>query len=296
MGILDGQVCVVTGAGRGLGRAYAQALAAAGAKVVVNDNGCQLGGYGSSHEPADTVVREIRAVGGTAIANYEDVTGWESAGRIMQSAVHEYGRLDTLITNAAVDRRGWVLELTPADWEATLQAHVYGSLHCSLQAAKVMRNQGGGAIVNVSSGAFMAGTLRLAPYVVSKGATYSLMRALSQELAVYDIAVNALFPSGLTRATLAYVTSLHTEEGLPEAQMLKQLAARQESELMGPLVVYLASPAGRKVTGQVFGLVREQATVLGLPQTSRVAVAPGKHWDVESLAKVMPKLVNQPSR
>lgn len=149
---------------------------------------------------------------------------------------------------------------------------------------------GWGTIVTVSSGAFHAGTLRLAPYVVAKGATFSLMRALSQELAPYNINVNALFPTGLTRSTLAWTVSLHSEEGLPEIQMLKGLLDRQDTDLMGPLLVYLASPAGKRVTGQTFGLIRDSASLYALPSNPKMAPAPGERWDVESLAQVMPKL------
>ncbi len=181
---LDGQVAVVTGSGRGLGRAYALALAAEGAAVVVNDKGTELNGTGASTTPAETVVREIKAAGGKAVANYEDVSDFNAAGRIVEAALKNFGRLDVMITNAGADRRGPILDLTPEDWEATLRIHLFGSINCAVQAGRVMREQKSGAIIIITSSAFYSPSypMKLGPYAVSKGGTYALMDALSQEL------------------------------------------------------------------------------------------------------------------
>ena len=123
-GRLDGQAAVITGAGRGIGRAYALALAEEGASVVVNDLGGDIEGLGKSSTPADDVVREIEGAGGRAVANYDDVTDFEAAGRIVQAAVFSFGRVDVIITNAGMDRRGNLYARTADDWDATLQGHV----------------------------------------------------------------------------------------------------------------------------------------------------------------------------
>ncbi len=289
---LSGQVAIVTGSGNGIGRAYAKALAGQGASLVINDLGCDMTGRGASHEPADKVVEEIVEAGGKAVANYEDVATWEGAGRIVQTAVKAFGRLDTIVCNAGADRRAWVLDLTPEDWERTLRIHLFGNINCALQAAKVMKEQGqGGAIINITSGSYYQGTLRLAPYVVSKGGIYSLMRSLSQELRQYNISANCISPGALTRATRAWVQSLADVEKLPAEVVQARRDNFQEPEHMGPLAVFLASPEGRKITGQVFGLTRDQATVLGLPTTGKVTYAKMEKFDLENIAAVMPKLV-----
>ena len=197
-GRLDGQAAVITGAGRGIGRAYALALAEEGASVVVNDLGGDIEGLGKSSTPADDVVREIEGAGGRAVANYDDVTDFEAAGRIVQAAVFSFGRVDVIITNAGMDRRGNLYELTADDWDATLKVHVYGSFNCSWHAANHMREQGSGAIINVASAAVYMGVPQRSAYCASKGAIYGMMRTLSQELEPFGVSVNCIMP-GLTR-------------------------------------------------------------------------------------------------
>ena len=165
-GILEGQIVVVTGSGRGLGRAYALAMAAEGAKVVVNDR---------DREPAQAVANEITATGGSATVCVEAVGTREAARNLVATAIEHFGGIDVMITNAGADRRGPLLDLSDDDWEFTIRTHVFGSILCSVEAAKAMRDQGrGGAIINVTSDAFYMGMATLAPYCVSKGGTYAL--------------------------------------------------------------------------------------------------------------------------
>ncbi|HEY6417120.1 MAG TPA: SDR family NAD(P)-dependent oxidoreductase, partial [Acidimicrobiales bacterium] len=178
-GVLGGQVAVITGAGRGLGRAYALAYAHEGARLVVND---------VDAESAASVVDEIVALGCEAVASGDTVAEPSGAEAIVAAAVERFGRIDVMITNAGADRRGPVLDLDPADWEFTLRAHLFGSIHCSVAAGRAMRGQdGGGVIVNVCSAAFYVGTATLAPYGVAKGGIYGLMRSLAGELAPFGI-------------------------------------------------------------------------------------------------------------
>src|SRR5690349_18334416 len=176
-GLLDGQVAVITGAGRGLGRAYAVAYGAEGAAVVVNDVDA-----GS----AARVVDEIVAAGGRAAASPDSVATPDGAVAIVASAFEHFGRLDVMITNAGADRRGPVLDLTAEDWEFTLGTHLFGAIHCSAAAGRARRRQGeGGVIVNITSAAFYTGVPQLAPYGVAKGGIYGLMRTLAMEVAPY---------------------------------------------------------------------------------------------------------------
>ncbi len=291
---LVGQVAVVTGAGRGLGRSYAMALAAEGAAVVVNDKGTALNGTGTDQSPAASVVAEIKAAGGKALANYEDVSDFKAAGRIVEAAVKTFGRLDVMITNAGADRRGPILDLEPEDWETTLRIHLFGSINCAIQAGRVMRDQKSGSIIIITSSAFQppAYPMRLAPYTVAKGGTYALMEALSQELKPYGISVNAISPGGRTRQTdnffSVYVKAV---AGLTEEQAEARMAAGPSPDLMGPLAVFLALPEGRKVTGKVFVIRRDLVGQLLPPIESPIAVASSGTWDVDGLVSVLPRLV-----
>ena len=290
---LSGQVAAVTGAGRGLGRAYALALAAEGAAVVVNDKGTAIDGMGADQEPAEQVVREIVAMGGKAVASYDDVSDFKAAGRIVEAALKNFGRLDVMIPNAGADRRGPILDFTPEEWERTLKIHLFGSINCAVQAGRAMRDQGrGGAITIITSEAFYVYPRQLAPYAVSKGGTYSLMRGLAHELEPFGISVNAISPSGRTRQTDEYTREhLARTANLTEAEIEKRLAASQGPEVVGPLAVFLATAEGRRITGRVFALRRDSLSMLLPPQETLVARAPSGHWDVEELVKTVPQLV-----
>jgi NAD(P)-dependent dehydrogenase (short-subunit alcohol dehydrogenase family) len=272
---LDGQVAVVTGAGRGLGRAYALALSAEGASVVVNDR---------DDEPAASVVKEIVAGGGTAVVCVEAVGSRPAAVRVVRAAVDAFGRLDVMITNAGADRRGSVLDLSDEDWEVTLSTHLFGSIYCSVEAARVMRDQGqGGAIINVTSDAFHMGVGTLAPYCTSKGGIYGLMRVLAVELGPLGISVNAIAPpSTRTEPMLAFADSL-AAMGLPDEQVAAFKATIQEPEDVAPLAVFLASAEGRKLSGAVLSLTREEFMVLNPPNYSAPVRRDHGPWTVDEV-------------
>ena len=256
-GILEGQIVVVTGSGRGLGRAYALAMAAEGAKVVVNDR---------DREPAEAVANEITASGGTATVCAEPVGTRAAARDLVATAVESFGGIDVMITNAGADRRGPLLDLGDDDWEFTIRTHVFGSIMCSVEAGKAMRDQGrGGAIINVTSDAFYVGLATLAPYCVSKGGTYALMLVLAAELSPLGISVNAIAPPATrTEPMMAYAESLGAM-GLTDAQLAEFRAAILEPEEVAPLAVYLASAEGRKLSGMVLGVTADGPSVLRGP-------------------------------
>jgi NAD(P)-dependent dehydrogenase (short-subunit alcohol dehydrogenase family) len=276
-------VAVVTGAGRGLGRSYALALAREGAQVMVNDR---------DKEPAEEVAAEIRAGGGAASACYDSVADPEGAEAIVDAAVSAFGRIDVMVTNAGADRRGPVLDLSPDDWDFTLKTHLYGSIHCATAAGRAMVRQGsGGSIIIISSPAFYHPAVGLAPYCVAKGGTYALMKVLAAELAPVGIRVNALTPSATrTIPMLAYVDSL-ADQGVPSEVVESLRASVGEPEDVAPLVVYLASPASRQITGQAFSLTQDTFTLVSPPVESRTAYKVPAHWQPSDVAAVAPTMV-----
>ena len=275
-GVLDGKVAVITGAGRGLGRAYALAYAHEGARLVVND---------VDAASAASVVDEIAALGGDAVASVDTVAEPSGAEAIVVAAVGRFGRIDVMITNAGADRRGPVLDLDPADWELTLRTHLFGSIHCSVAAGRAMRGQdGGGVIVNVCSAAFYVGTATLAPYGVAKGGIYGLMRSLAGELAPFGISVNAVAPPlTATAPALAFVDSLG-EMGLTAEQVEAMRSSMPQPEDVALITVFLATPEGRRLSGRLLTMGKDELVVIRPPDGGRTVRAVGERWTLEELA------------
>src|SRR5262245_53454638 len=199
MGCLEGKVAVITGAGGGIGRAHALLFAREGARVVVNDVGCQRDGTGHG-DAAGRVVAEIRALGGEAVANTEAVGTFAAAGRIVQDAVEAFGRLDIRVNNAGILRDRTILNMTLEEWDQVIQVHLTGTFACLQAAARVMKEQGaGGRIINTSSSSGLLGLFGQANYGAAKAGIYALTRIAAQELAKYKITVNAIAPAALTR-------------------------------------------------------------------------------------------------
>ena len=281
-GLLDGQVAVITGAGRGLGRAYALAYSREGAAVVVND--VEAGS-------AASVVDEIVAAGGRAAASPDSVATPPGAAAIVDSALEHFGRLDVMITNAGADRRGPVLDLTAEDWEFTLGTHLFGMIHCSVAAGRAMRHQAeGGVIVNITSGAFYAGVPQLAPYGVAKGGIYGLMRALAVELAPFGITVNGVAPPmTATPPVLAYLEQL-ADLGVPADQVARLRDGMPQPEDVAAITVFLATEAGRRLSGQLFTMTKNELTVISPPSDAGTVTAPGPAWTLADLSAAIATL------
>ncbi len=282
-GRLDGQVVAITGAGAGLGKAYALAMAAEGAAIVVNDVDAAA---------AASTADELRALGGRAEPDEHSIASAAGAEALVARAVEVFGQLDVMVTNAGADRRGPVLELTPDDWDATLAVHLTGSIHCSLAAARVMRERGEGCIINVTSAAFHAGTPTMAPYCVAKGGIYSLMRSLALELGPLGISVNAVSPPlTATAPALAFVEQLAAS--LPAPEHADALRASIESpEHVAPIVVFLATSAGRRLNGQVLtlGAASLSATTVATSTVDRAATS-DTPWTLDELEHAVGSLV-----
>lgn len=243
MGILDGKVAIVTGAGRGLGRSHAEALAAAGAAVVVNDLGGGLHGEDGSESqtPADEVVAAIQAAGGKAVASYGNAASWEDGEALVQAAVDSFGRLDILVNNAGIlrDRMSW--KMAEAEWDAVLAVHLKGHFTATRAAIAYWREQAKageaicGRVINTTSEAGLYGNAGQANYGAAKAGILGLQNVLVEETRQMNLTINAVSPRAASRMAGAGLT----EDMASAAQV-------------SPLVVYLASEAASHINGQVF--------------------------------------------
>ena len=252
MSICENRTVIITGAARGLGRAYALAFAAEGANVVVNDIGTSLGGEGRDTSAADGVVEDIRAAGGQAVANYDDVTDWDSAGRIVQAALDAFGDLHVVVNNAGIVRDRMFVSATLEEWDATMHVHLRGHFCVSRHAVNYWRaKQKDGRdpdarIINTTSGAGLQGSIAQAAYSTAKGGIASLTLVQAAELGRYGITANALAPSARTRMTEQAFSDKMATEG--------QAFDVMDPANIAPTVVWLGSSASREVTGCVFEL------------------------------------------
>jgi NAD(P)-dependent dehydrogenase (short-subunit alcohol dehydrogenase family) len=233
----NGQVVLVTGAGRGLGRLYALDLARRGASVVVNDLGSAMGGDGADTRVADEVVAEIRDAGSVAVASYDSVDSPEGGEAIVGTAIHEFGRLDAVVSNAGIFHTRPFEELTSDEWRRMLQVHLDGAFHVSQPAYRAMQAQGGGRFVFIASSAGLFGQPNSAHYAAAKAGTLGLANVIAIEGAAHGILANCVLPFGYSRMVFETVGDRDALE--PEPGFLHAI----EPDLVVPIVVYLASRA-----------------------------------------------------
>jgi NAD(P)-dependent dehydrogenase (short-subunit alcohol dehydrogenase family) len=255
MSLLDGRVAIVTGGGRGLGRAHCLALAAHGAAVVVNDPGAGLHGETTAETPAEAVVAEITAAGGRAIADHSSVTDWSATEKLIRLAAEEFGRLDVVVNNAGILRDRMLFSMTEDDFDAVIAVHLKGTFAMTRHACAYWREQAkrgegrGGRIINTTSGTGLFGTVGQANYGAAKAGIVSLTTIAALEMARYGVTVNAISPIALTRMT----------DGIPGVAVRNPVPGGapdgfdpQDPANASGLVVYLASEASSWLTGQVF--------------------------------------------
>jgi NAD(P)-dependent dehydrogenase (short-subunit alcohol dehydrogenase family) len=288
--LCEGRVVIVTGAGRGLGRAYALGLAAAGAKVVVNDLGVGTHGDPTVETPAQQVVDEIRAAGGEAVANFDDVADWEGGRRIVQTAVEAFGTLHGVVNNAGFVRDRMFVSCTPEEWDAVLRVHLRGHFCVSRHAVdhwRAMAKAGqrvDARIVNTSSGAGLQGSVGQSAYSAAKAGIATLTLVQAAELGRYGITVNGLAPNARTRMTeTAFAEAMKAKEGAFDIYTPENTA---------PLVAWLCSEQSGSVTGQIFELIGGKIRVcLGWndgPEFDR-----GSRWTANELGDKILELVAQ---
>jgi NAD(P)-dependent dehydrogenase (short-subunit alcohol dehydrogenase family) len=240
MGLLEGKVAIVTGSGRGVGKAEVLAMAREGAKVVVNDLGGGLDGTGSRSMVADEVVKEIKEAGGQAASDYSDVGTLEGVDAMIWTAVSKFGRLDIMVHNAGILRDKTILNMGEADWDLVQKVHAKGTFLCTRAAGRVMRQQGqGGVIMNTSSMSGLIGNFGQSNYGFAKAGIYGFTKTAAMELGRYGIRVHAIVPNAYTRMT----ADLPALKGVTEEML--------DPATMAPLVVFLASDLAKGLNGRV---------------------------------------------
>ncbi len=282
MNSLEGKVAIITGAGGGIGREYALLFAAEGAKVLVNDIGCEANGSGQS-PTANQVVEEIIAGGGQAVANNEPVGTFASAGRIVQAALDAYGQLDILVNNAGILRDRTILKMTEDEWNQVLQVHLTGAFSCMQAAARIMteRDQGG-RIINVSSSSGLLGNFGQSNYGAAKAGVQMMTRIAALELAKHKITVNAIAPAAVTRM-------LKTMKGISETVSLETLGP----QFIAPLAAYLASDAAAGISGQTFGIEGQHIFIYKMMTSHGVSRWSGPQpWTVEEIGQAIQQIVH----
>lgn len=287
--LLDGKTALVTGAGHGIGRGHALELAKHGAKVIVNDLGSSVEGEGSGRD-ADVVVDIITARGGTATANYGDVSDEEQAEAMVQQAIDTYGRLDIVVNNAGIVRDRAVWNMSADDFDIVMKVHVRGTWLVSRAASRHWRERSksgegnvGGRIINTTSGAGLHGNFGQTNYATAKAAIVGLTQTLSLELARIGVTCNVIGPAGITRisATMSGATVREPDE-IPDNEF-----DPKDPSLCCPVVAWLASDEADHVSGQVIRAMGEKIHLMGGWTESATISNGGQRWDATKLGEIL---------
>lgn len=293
---LKDRVAVVTGSGRGIGRAEALALAAEGAKVVVNDLGGASDGSGASQTPAEEVCQEIRKMGGEAVPNYDSVATAEGGENIIKTAIDKFGRIDILVNNAGILRDRMLFNMTEEEWDIVIKVHLYGTFHCTRPASVYMRQQRYGRIVNTSSISGL-GNVGQANYSAAKEGIIGFTRTAALDLGKYGITVNAIRPNAATRMTItedvknsmrkkAAAMGITAED---EFQKFFDGFFSSKPEHIPPLVVYLCTEEAANINGRNFFINGGQISLYSEPQIIATIGKDSGIWTLDELLKEVPE-------
>lgn len=281
---LKGKVAIVTGAGGGIGRGEAIALAAEGAKVVVNDLGGAPDGTGASASMADKVVDEIKAAGGEAVANYQTVATWEGGENIIKTAIDAFGKLDILVNNAGILRDRMVFNTTEEEWDIVLKVHLYGHFYTTKHACVLFRQQRSGRIINTSSGSGL-GSMGQANYSAAKEGIIGLTRTVALDMGKYGVTCNAIRPSAGTRLTLTDELRAAWERA-GRHELIERVEMSKPDDI-APLVVWLASDAAANVNGRTFHVETGRVSLYTEPTPSLTILKQGG-FTVDEMFDAMP--------
>ncbi len=287
MALLEGKVAVITGAGRGIGREEALLIAKHGAKVVVNDLGGHFDGTGQSRSPAEEVVKEIRANGGEAVANFESVTDFKSAKRIIECAVDNFGKLNAVVNNAGILRDRMIFNMNEEDWDAVVGVHLRGSFNVARHASAYWREQhkGGnmlnGRLINTSSDSGLLGNAGQSNYGAAKAAVAAMAVIVDREMQRYGVTANAIAPVARTRLTIE--ATPQTAAGMPQVKSGEWDPFGPAN--VAPLVAWLISDDAKDVHGEVFRVGLGSVWMMkGWHSVARITQK-GKIWDAAELGQ-----------
>lgn len=279
MGMMEGKVALVTGAGRGVGRGIALAMAEAGAAVVVNDLGVSLAGEGTDDgSPAEQVAAEIVARSGRAIANHDSVADWEGACAMIKAAIDNFGRIDAVVNNAGNLRDMYFHKMGPDDFDSVIAVHLKGSFNTSRAAAPFFKEQGSGAYVHMTSTSGLIGNFGQANYAAAKLGIVGLSKSIALDMQRFGVRSNAIAPFAWTRM----IDSIPTET--PEQRKRVEGLKKLDADKIAPFVVALASDAGANVTGQIFAVRNNEISLFSQPRPIRTAHT-SDGWTPETIAE-----------
>jgi len=301
VGLLDGKVAVITGAGGGLGKAESLLFATEGARVVVNDLGGKTDGTGASTAPADVVVTEIKKMGGEAVANYDSVASWEGGERIIKAAINAFGRIDILVNNAGIARNRMIFNMTEEEWDIVQRVHLYGHFYCTRHACAYFRQQRSGRIINTSSqtglGNMGQANLGLTNYSAAKEGIAGFTRTVALDMAKYGVTCNCIRPMAATRMTISPDLQATLEKSSNQETSNATTGLEAEMKRMSPahiasLVVYLATDAAANINGKSFMVGGGEIGLYSEPEIVSSIFKDGI-WTVQELVNIMSKSVTK---
>jgi len=275
--MLDGKVVIVTGSGRGIGRDIARLLAAHGAKVVVNDPGVSASGEGRDDGPAGQVVEEIRSAGGTAVASTDSVADWDSAHRIVRTAVEAFGTVHAVVNNAGILRDRIFHNMSVDEWRAVIDVHLNGSFYVARAAASIFRSEERGAYVHMTSTSGLIGNFGQANYAAAKLGIVGLSKSIALDMARYGVRSNCISPFAWSRL----IGTIPSDTPEQQARLARMQA--METARIAPLAVYLCSDQASKVSGQVFAVRANEIFLMSQSRPVR-SVHRGEGWTAQTVA------------
>ncbi len=275
--MLEGKVVVVTGAGGGIGRDMALAMAAAGARLVVNDIGASVAGEGSDSAPAQKVVAEIRAAGGEAVANTDSVAEAASAQRIVDAALDQFGRIDGVVNNAGILRDRFFHKMGLDEWDAVIKVHLYGAYHVSRAAAPHFKQQGSGNYIHMTSTSGLIGNFGQANYSAAKLGIVALSKSIALDMQKFNVRSNCIAPFAWSR--MIGSIPVDTPEQQARVERIKQMTPAK----IAPLAICLASDLSADTNGQIFAVRNNEIFLISQPRPVR-SVHRSEGWTPESVA------------
>jgi len=274
---LEGRSVIVTGAGGGIGRDFALAMAAAGAKVLVNDIGTSVKGEGRDAGPAQQVVNQIKEKGGIAVVNTDSVAEWESANRIVAAAVESFGKIDAVVNNAGILRDRFFFNMSVEEWRAVIDVHLNGSFYVSRAAAPHFKLQNSGCYVHMTSTSGLVGNLGQANYSAAKLGIAGLSKSIALDMAKYNVRSNCISPFAWSR--MIGSIPAETDDQKARVEKLKSM----ETAKIAPLAVFLASDEAKDVTGQIFAVRANEIFLMSQSRPLR-SLHRADGWTPETIA------------